>query len=182
MSMPRPRPRPWPPSRRALRGPNRWKGWNRRSMSAGGMTGPAAATDKTALQPQAMRPRAAGDKPSRVGDLQDGPAVRPAEAGQILSAGTRTGRSVPDAKPVPDRTQRQIIGARERRSGLGRTSVTGQAVTWCDGLGRLTVGFLVICSGPRLAQLRGLSPYPGGARWASFSLVLADSPYTPVSE
>jgi hypothetical protein len=31
-------------------------------MSAGGMTGPAAATDKAALQPQAMRPRAAGDK------------------------------------------------------------------------------------------------------------------------
>jgi len=26
------------------------------------MTGPAAATDKAALQPQAMRPRAAGDK------------------------------------------------------------------------------------------------------------------------
>ena len=80
------------------------------------------------------------------------------------------------------RRRRQIIGARERRSGLGRTSVTGQAVTWCDGLGRLTMGFLVICWGPRLAQLRGLSPYPGGARWASFSLVLADSPYTPVSE
>ena len=29
------RPRPWPPSRRAGRGPSRWKGWNRRSTSVG---------------------------------------------------------------------------------------------------------------------------------------------------
>ena len=65
-------------------------------MSAGGMTGPAAATGKTALQPQPMGPRAARDN-ATVGDLQDGPAVRLAEAAQILSAGTRTGRSVPDA-------------------------------------------------------------------------------------
>src|SRR6266699_2245812 len=37
------RPSPWPsPARPAAR----WKGWNRRSMSAGGMTGPVLATDK----------------------------------------------------------------------------------------------------------------------------------------
>jgi len=42
------RPRPWPPSRRAGRGPSRWKGWNRRSTSAGGMTCPELVTDRTA--------------------------------------------------------------------------------------------------------------------------------------
>jgi len=42
------RPRPWPPSRRAGRGPSRWKGWNRRSTSAAGMTGPELVTDRTA--------------------------------------------------------------------------------------------------------------------------------------
>src|ERR1700683_1238311 len=35
------RPRPWPPSRRAGRGPSRWKGWKRRATPAGGGARPA---------------------------------------------------------------------------------------------------------------------------------------------
>ncbi len=42
------RPRPCPLSRRAGRGPSRWKGWNRRSTSAAWMTCPELVTDKTA--------------------------------------------------------------------------------------------------------------------------------------
>src|ERR1035438_10636222 len=39
---------PGPPSRRAGRGASRWKGWNRRSTSAAGMTCPELLTDRTA--------------------------------------------------------------------------------------------------------------------------------------
>jgi hypothetical protein len=56
----------------------------------------------------------------------------------------------------------RVVGARERWLAHGWTSVTGRGVTWCDGLGRLTVGFSSF-AGASAGSAPGSQPVP--RRW-----------------
>ena len=76
----------------------------------------------------------------------------------------RTRGSARTSSPPSRHPTAQIVGARERWLARGWTSVTSRAVTWCDGLSRLTVGFSSSAGAPA-GPASGLSPYPGGARW-----------------
>jgi Phage integrase, N-terminal SAM-like domain len=80
----------------------------------------------------------------------------------------------------PPAAPAHLQAVRNRRSGAGLwDAAKAGAVTWCNCHERFTV-VLVVLLGPRLAQHRGLSPSPGGARWPPRPRPPHSSPVTPV--